>query len=120
MTHTSHGAGPGYILVEMTIHDPQRFKEYTALSAPSVRAAGGRYIVAGSVPELLEGEHRPQRMVVVEFPTAAQAKAFYHSAAYQAARQKRRGAADFRMLLLEGVAHLDGPGTAAGSTLPRT
>jgi uncharacterized protein (DUF1330 family) len=42
--------------------------------------------------------------VVVEFPTAAQARAFYHSAAYRAARQKRAGAAEFKMLLMEGAA----------------
>ena len=42
------------------------------------------------------------RIVIVEFDTAAQARAFYHSAAYQAARQKRLPAAEFRMTLVEG------------------
>lgn len=99
--HRKHGRG--YIVVEMTINDPLRFKDYTALSAPSVHAAGGRYIVADTVPEVLEGEFRAHRMVVVEFETAARAREFYRSAAYQDARQKRLGAADFRMLLLEGA-----------------
>jgi uncharacterized protein (DUF1330 family) len=60
--------GRGYIYVEMTIEDPTRFKDYTALSAPAVHAAGG-----------------------------------YNSASYWAARQKREGVADFKMLLLEGA-----------------
>jgi uncharacterized protein (DUF1330 family) len=88
----------------MTIKDPERFKQYTALSAPAVQAAGGRYIVAGTRPEVLEGTFEAHRIVVVEFPTTAQARAFYHSAAYQAAREKRVGVAEFKMLLLEGAA----------------
>ncbi len=36
--------------------------------------------------------------------TAALARKFYHSAAYQAAKQKRAGVAEFKMLLLEGAA----------------
>jgi uncharacterized protein (DUF1330 family) len=96
--------GRGYIYVEMTIRDPEQFKHYTALSAPAVEAAGGRYIVAGTRPEVLEGDFEAHRIVVVEFPTAAQARSFYHSAAYRAAKAKRAGAAEFKMLLLEGAA----------------
>jgi uncharacterized protein (DUF1330 family) len=103
MSEDHRKQGRGYIVVEMTINDPRRFKDYTALSAPSVHAAGGRYIVTGTQPEVLEGEFSAHRMVIVEFETAAHAREFYRSAGYQAARQKRLGAADFRMLLLEGA-----------------
>lgn len=115
MAEEHRNAGPGYIVVEMTIRDPQRFKEYTALSSPSVHAAGGRYIVAGTTPEVLEGEFAAHRMVIVEFETAARAREFYHSAAYQAAKQKRLGAADFRMLLLEGTSPLAQTARAGGT-----
>jgi uncharacterized protein (DUF1330 family) len=93
----------GYIYVEMTIKDPERFKQYTALSAPAVHAAGGRYLVRGVGPEYLEGRSDANRIAIVEFESAARAREFYHSAAYQAAREKRLSAADFRMTLLEGA-----------------
>jgi uncharacterized protein (DUF1330 family) len=102
MTAENATPGRGYIYVEMTIKDPEGFKQYTALSAPAVHAAGGRYIVRGVRPEFLEGTTNADRIVIVEFDTAAQARAFYHSAAYQAARQKRLSAAEFRMTLVEG------------------
>lgn len=51
---------------------------------------------------MLEGAPSADRIVVVEFDTAVQARAFYHSSAYQAARAKRLAAAEFRMTLLEG------------------
>ena len=102
MTSEANQPGRGYIYVEMTIKDPEGFKQYTALSAPAVHAAGGRYIVRGATPEILEGpDHRP-RIAIVEFDTAEHARQFYHSAAYQAARARRLSAADFKMTLLEG------------------
>ena len=95
-------SGRGYIYVEMTDQGPGRFQAYTALSAPAVQAAGGRYIVRGAQPEFLEGSTDANRIVIVEFDTAAKAREFYHSAAYQAARVKRLSAAQFRMTLVEG------------------
>jgi uncharacterized protein (DUF1330 family) len=103
MSKTQAGSGKSYIYVEMTIHDPQQFREYTALSAPAVYAAGGSYPVAGVRPEILEGSFAADHIVLVEFPSLERARAFYHSAAYQAAKLKRTGAADFKMLLLEGA-----------------
>ena len=93
----------GYIYVEMTISDPEGFKNYTALSAPAVHAAGGRYIVRGARPEFLEGSAPATRIALVEFESVDRAREFYRSAEYQAARQKRLAAADFRMTLLEGA-----------------
>ena len=51
MTSAITKPGRGYIYVEMTIHDPDGFKQYTALSA--LHAAGGRYLVRGAAPEFL-------------------------------------------------------------------
>jgi uncharacterized protein (DUF1330 family) len=103
MTRTFRELGRGYIYVEMTIENPDKLKEYTGLSASAVAAAGGRYIVGGTRPEVLEGKFEADRVVIVEFDTAARAREFYHSAVYQAAREKRISAASFTMLLLEGV-----------------
>ena len=104
MSSTQPKDAPAYIYVEMTIRDPERFKQHTALSAPAVNAAGGRYVVAGVRPEVVEGTFDAHRIVVVQFPSVERARAFYHSAAYQAAKQKRAGAAEFKMLLLQGAA----------------
>jgi len=39
----------------------------------------------------------------VEFPSSENAKTFYNSPEYQAARAKRIGACDFNMVLVEGA-----------------
>ena len=66
-------------------------------------AAGGRYLVRGASPEMLEGSSEATRIAIVEFDTAERARDFYHSASYQTAREKRLSAADFRMTLIEGA-----------------
>ena len=93
----------GYIYVEMMIHDPERLKQYTAPSAPAMKAAGRRYIVLGR-SECLERRCTTDRTALVEFDTAGAARSFYHSTAYQAARENRLGATKFRMVLLEAMA----------------
>ena len=51
----------------------------------------------------MEGDVPFARVVIVEFPTMEQAKAFYNSPEYQEARSHRLGAADFNMVIVDGV-----------------
>ena len=51
---------------------------------------------------VLEGPE-VQGVVILEFPTVADAKAYYDSPAYREAREHRFKAADYRVLIVEGV-----------------
>ena len=94
-----------YLIVEMNITDPERYKEYMAQAPAAVKAAGGEYIVRGGRHETLEGDWQPHRVALLKFPSYEQAKAFYDGAQYTAARQHRQGATEyFNMVLVEGVA----------------
>ena len=52
--------------------------------------------------ETLEGE-APDGVVMLEFPTVEDAKAWYFSPGYQAAAEHRRKGANYRVILVEGV-----------------
>ena len=52
--------------------------------------------------EVLEGAEA-QGVVILEFPTVTDAKAYYNSPAYREAREHRFKAADYRVLIVEGV-----------------
>ena len=52
--------------------------------------------------EMLEGAPI-EGAVVLQFPTMADARAWYDSPAYQAAAQHRHAGADYRVFLIEGV-----------------
>ena len=94
----------GYILVEMKVSDPERYKEYMAAAPATVAAAGGEYVVRGGRSETLEGRWNPVRLAILKFPTYDQAKAWYDSERYRQVRMKRAGATEFfNMVVVEGV-----------------
>ena len=93
-----------YVIVDMKITDPERYKAYMAAAPAAVAAAGGEYLVRGGRNEVLEGEWQPTRMAMVRFPSYEKAKAFYDDELYRAARAKREGTTEFfNMVLVEGV-----------------
>jgi uncharacterized protein (DUF1330 family) len=92
-----------YVLVDVDVTDPERYEEYKALAAASVEQHGGRYVVRGGTPEVLEGDRAPNRLVVLEFPDADTARRWYHSPEYGRAKATRAGAATGSFVLVEGV-----------------
>lgn len=92
-----------YIIVDIHVTDPERYEEYKGLAGPTVAAHGGRYIVRGGAAERLEGTRTPHRVVVLEFPSAAQARAWWDSSDYAPAKMIRQEAATTEMILVEGV-----------------
>ena len=90
-----------YMVVDARSSDPDRMVEYRRLAQIAVAHYGGRYLVRGAAYETLEGSWQPQRLVVLEFPSMAAARAFYDSPEYRAAREARAGVSDFDMLLAE-------------------
>jgi uncharacterized protein (DUF1330 family) len=93
-----------YVIADVKVADPEKYKGYMALSPGAIAAAGGEFVVRGGRHETLEGAWHPNRMVVVKFPDYATARAFYDSALYREARAKREGATEFfNMVVVEGV-----------------
>ncbi len=94
-----------YVITDMKVKDPERYKGYTALTPNAVASAGGSFVVRGGATEVLEGSWSPARLVVVKFESVAAAKAFYNSALYLEARAMRVGATEyFNMVVVEGIA----------------
>jgi uncharacterized protein (DUF1330 family) len=93
-----------YVIADVKVSDPEKYKGYMALSPGAVAAAGGEFVVRGGAHEVLEGNWRPNRLVMLKFPTFSQAQAFYDSALYLQARDARAGATEFfNMVLVKGV-----------------
>ncbi len=94
---------PAYIIAQVNVTNPQMYQEYAKLAGPASLKHGGRFLVRGGAKTALEGDIPFQRLVVTEFKDVESAKRFYNSVEYQAARQKRLGAADFHMVVVEGA-----------------
>ena len=94
---------PAYVVVEVDIHDPERYSNYKDLAPPSIYQYGGRYIARGGKTECLEGEWSPPRFVILEFENADRARAWWSSPEYADAKKLRHATAKTRMLLVEGL-----------------
>ena len=94
---------PAYIIVETDITDPAQYEQYKAASPGAVAAGGGRFIVRGGELAVLEGDWHPSRLVVLEFEDLEAAKAFYESEQYRAVKELREGAANLKMVAVQGV-----------------
>ena len=96
-------AMPAYVIVETDITDPERYEAYKAAAADAVAAAGGAYLVRGGELDVLEGDWRPSRLVILGFEDLAAARRWYESERYQDAKQLRDGAARISMVAVQGV-----------------
>ena len=94
---------PAYLVVQIQVNEPVGYEDYKRLAPPSIEAYGGRYLARGGRVEALEGSWNPTRLVILEFPTAAQAKAWWASAEYAPAKALRQACARTEMILIEGV-----------------
>ena len=52
---------------------------------------------------MLEGSWAPKRFVVLEFPSAEQARAWWSCSEYAEPKKLRQASADTQMILVEGV-----------------
>ena len=93
-----------YIVVEIMIHDPTSYEHYKAMAPTTIALYGGRYLVRGGATTTLEGTWGPSRLVVLEFPDAERARAWWTSPEYADAKALRQASARTQMLLVEGVA----------------
>jgi uncharacterized protein (DUF1330 family) len=93
---------PAYVVVQIAIDDAATYERYKELAPPSIAAYGGRYVVRGGRAEVLEGTWQPPRLVILEFPTVTQARAWWSSPEYAPAKALRQRCAQTEMLLIDG------------------
>lgn len=93
-----------YVINDMEIIDPALLEEYKKLSPATVAQYGGCFLVRGGALETLEGNWTPKRLVILEFPSVAQAKAWAESPEYAPAKRLRRQASRSNIVVVEGVA----------------
>jgi uncharacterized protein (DUF1330 family) len=93
---------PVYIIVDVDIQDPLLYEEYKKLTPASIAAYDGRFVVRGGETEVLEGDWRPGRFVMLEFPSLEAAKQWWASPEYAPAKAIRQRIAKTNMILVNG------------------
>jgi uncharacterized protein (DUF1330 family) len=92
-----------YVVVDVSRTDLDRATRYSEMVGSTLERHGGRFLARGAPIDTLEGDWQPERVVVIEFPSADAARAWYESEEYLAARAVRAGAGRWSMIVVDGV-----------------
>ena len=92
----------GYVIGEIEVTDPGVYDQYRKQVLATIEKHGGRFLVRGGKAEALEGA-APKRMVVLEFPSVDQARAWYRSPEYAPLITLRQKGSKGRLVLAEGA-----------------
>jgi uncharacterized protein (DUF1330 family) len=92
-----------YVFVEIDIYDQELYEEYKKMTPNTIKEYGGKFLVRGGQAEHLEGDWNPERIVILEFPSAERAREWWESETYTRARLIRQRAAETKMIILEGA-----------------
>ena len=92
---------PAFLIADIDVHDPETYASYREQNPDIVNKFGGRYVALGGEVKVLEGDWKPRRTVVIEFPDMEAVSAFYNSPEYTELRQIRWKSADSRLVALE-------------------
>ena len=92
-----------YVIADNAVTDIDAYKEYARQAAPTIAKFGGRVIARDANAVVLDGDWDPQRVVVIEFDTAEQAKAWYESADYKGPKSIKKSASRVRTILVAGI-----------------
>lgn len=94
---------PAYLIANVDIKDPEKIKEYLALTPEVLQKYSGRFLVRGGEIWVAEGKWNPERLVVVEFDSFKKAKEFWNSKDYKPLKELRQSSAETDMIIVDGI-----------------
>ena len=95
-----------FLIADVAVSDMQAYADSGYLEAvPKIAAQyGGTYRARGGAFDVLEGDWRPVRMVIIEFPDMDRLRQFYDSEDYRPYRDIRQRLTDSKIVALDGLA----------------
>ncbi len=91
-----------YVIVNVDTTDPVKYEEYKTMAQDAVARFGGRYLVRGGKMNVVEGDWRPTRIVILEFDSFDAATAWWESELYAPAKALRQRLSTTDMVIVDG------------------
>jgi uncharacterized protein (DUF1330 family) len=91
-----------YLVLDLTVNDFAGFRTYIAEIPAFIAKHSGKYLVQGTVPKPIEGDWRPERMVIIEFPERENAEAFLGDPDIRDLFKVRHSTTTSRLVLADG------------------
>ena len=92
-----------YLIFDVEVTDPTLRDDYAKLAVESLAPFQSKILIHEGMVEVLEGDWKPETLVMLEFESMEQAKQWYRSPAYSKAKDILRRVASTNVILVEGV-----------------
>ncbi|MGO8761392.1 MAG: DUF1330 domain-containing protein [Desulfobaccales bacterium] len=93
---------PVYLIIDITVTDPDVYGEFLERVPAVVEQYGGRYLARSAEVSTMVGDWQPEWIVLIEFQTIEQVQEFFASPEYQALVPLREQSATTRAIIVEG------------------
>jgi uncharacterized protein (DUF1330 family) len=94
---------PAYVFFDVVSIHAEQMTGYRDKALASIKAFDGKLVAATNNIECREGDWRPARIVMIEFPSMENARAWYESPEYQQVLPIRLSANKDNMVIFEGL-----------------
>jgi uncharacterized protein (DUF1330 family) len=91
-----------YLVLDFSVLDLPGFMPYVSAIPAFIDKHGGRYLVRGVEPTVMEGDWSPELMVILEFPSRENAKAFLADPDAQSLFAVRHRTTNSKLVLADG------------------
>jgi uncharacterized protein (DUF1330 family) len=91
-----------YLVLDLSVNNFGGFKKYIAGIPAFIAKHSGNYIVQGVQPTPIEGDWKPERIVIIEFPARNNAEAFLNDPDIQDLFKLRHETTTSRLVLADG------------------
>ena len=92
---------PAYLIMQISVTDPQKMERYRNAVVPLIAAHGGKSVVRRATVEVLEGRAPDRPLSIIEFPSMDALHGFWNSPEYQPVKELRRDAASLDIWAVE-------------------
>jgi uncharacterized protein (DUF1330 family) len=94
-----------YVIIDIAVRDQAAqddYAQYVERVRPIVERHGGRYLARGGKITPVAGQWRPERIILIEFPSSDHVVRWWNSPEYQAIVSLRENTTTARAIVVEG------------------
>lgn len=92
-----------YLIGDVTIKDPTAYEQYRNEIGDLIARHHGEYVVRGGEIEVVSGDWRPSRLIILRFPDKASVRAYLNDPVFHRLSELRQRAIKSQIVMVEGV-----------------
>ncbi len=94
---------PAYLIGDVSVRDVAAYEQYRNQIGDVIARHGGEYVVRGGEMEVISGDWRPNRLIILRFPDKVSVRAYLEDPVFLRLTELRQRAIVSQIVLVEGV-----------------